>query len=192
MIVFVDMDMTLVNFYNHFMKYAKLYIRHRQDFDIHKEITNIHDLKTCSCTSWVESLGIERNMAWDIRCEVFNSLIFWTSMSFLNENTYEIFMDLCNRHDVYISTSAFDSNSFSCIEGKVKWVDKYLPFFDRTRLIYCHHKELLKGDIIIDDYVSVLEKFNGTTIAMDYPYNNKVKTDYKVRNWSDIKRLLEL
>lgn len=54
----------------------------------------------------------------------------------------------CGRFDVYIlSTSPYPT----VWSDKVKWINHYLDSYYRKRLIQTHHKNLLRGDYIIDD-----------------------------------------
>ena len=56
----------------------------------------------------------------------------------------------CGMYDVYIlSTSPW--NNPSTWSYKVKWVNRYLDKYYCKRLILSHHKNLLRGDYIIDD-----------------------------------------
>ena len=53
-------------------------------------------------------------------------------------------------HDVYIlSTAPWDNPS--AWSDKLLWVKKYLGKVARKRLILSHHKQLLIGDVLIDD-----------------------------------------
>ena len=56
----------------------------------------------------------------------------------------------CGKYDVYIlSTSPW--NNPSTWSDKVEWVNRYLDKYYCKRLILSHHKNLLRGDYIIDD-----------------------------------------
>lgn len=56
----------------------------------------------------------------------------------------------CGRFDVYIlSTSPWENPTVW--SNKVEWINRYLDSYYRKRLIQTHHKNLLRGDYIIDD-----------------------------------------
>lgn len=67
-----------------------------------------------------------------------------------NEGAIEGYKWLCENFDTYIlSTAPWDNPS--AWQDKLLWVKKYLPKDAYKRLILSHHKNLLKGDFIIDD-----------------------------------------
>jgi len=180
-ILFIDMDNVTVDYYTQFAKYVK-------------EITGIlfkyklNELTSFTCMKWLKEYFLEEK-AVQVKEKIFNDIKFWTTMEPMPD-AIEIIKLLENKYNVYISTSAFVSNSNSCVLGKIEWVKKHLPFIDIAKLIYCHHKYLLKGDYIIDDLPRVVEKFTGKIIIMDYPYNRFYKADYRVKNWKEIGELL--
>ena len=57
---------------------------------------------------------------------------------------------LAEKYDVYILSTAPWKNP-SAWADKVAWVTKYLDDVLHKRLILSHHKDLLKGDYLIDD-----------------------------------------
>jgi len=71
---------------------------------------------------------------------------------------------LAKHFDLYIlSTSPW--NNPTAASGKVLWVRKYLPEVAYKRLILSHHKNLNKGDYIIDDRTARgVDKFEGEHI----------------------------
>jgi len=66
------------------------------------------------------------------------------------EGAIEAFKKLSEKYDVYIlSTSPW--NNPSAWSDKLEWVKKYLGDLAYKRLILTHHKNLNKGDYLIDD-----------------------------------------
>lgn len=57
---------------------------------------------------------------------------------------------LAEKYDVYILSTA-PWNNPSAWSDKVEWVTKYLDDVLHKRLILSHHKDLVKGDYLIDD-----------------------------------------
>lgn len=76
-------------------------------------------------------------------------------------DSYEL---LCNHYDVYIlSTSPWENES--ALIDKLRWVKKYLGKVAYKRLILTHHKNLNKGDFLIDDRTkNGVDKFEGEHI----------------------------
>lgn len=62
----------------------------------------------------------------------------------------EAFERLAQKYDIYILSTA-PWNNPTAWSDKVKWVQKYLGEVAYKRLILSHHKNLCKGDYIIDD-----------------------------------------
>ena len=56
---------------------------------------------------------------------------------------------LMNKYDVYVASSAPWSNPQSWTD-KRRWIEKHFPKLHK-RLILIHHKNLLRGDYLIDD-----------------------------------------
>ena len=57
---------------------------------------------------------------------------------------------LAEKYDVYILSTAPWKNPYAWAD-KVAWVTKYLDDVLHKRLILSHHKDLVKGDYLIDD-----------------------------------------
>jgi len=66
------------------------------------------------------------------------------------EGAIEAFNQLADKFDCYIlSTSPWDNST--ALQDKQNWVKKYLKEKAYKRLIFSHHKNLNKGDYLIDD-----------------------------------------
>ena len=66
------------------------------------------------------------------------------------KNAIESFNLLAQKHDTYILSTAPWNNS-SAWSDKLEWVKKYLGQSAYKRLILSHHKNMNKGDYLIDD-----------------------------------------
>lgn len=73
-------------------------------------------------------------------------------------------------YDVYIITACGSNRE---LEEKYHWFDKYLPEFNKDRIIKCKEKEIIHGDVLIDDNVSNLRKCAPfmRCILFDMPHN---------------------
>ena len=80
------------------------------------------------------------------------------------EGAIEAFNKLSSKYDTYIlSTSPW--NNPSAWQDKIIWVQKFLEKPAYKRLILSHHKNLNRGDYIIDDRVkNVVDEFEGEHI----------------------------
>ena len=93
------------------------------------------------------------------------------------------------------NTPAYDINFLTAaivtpyaLSEKAEWMKEYFPFINPKNIIYAYRKELVKGDIFIDDSPKNLESWkkawpNGTTIAIDYPYNQNTSVDVRVYDY---------
>ncbi|MFA5513516.1 MAG: hypothetical protein WDA17_01185 [Sphaerochaetaceae bacterium] len=80
------------------------------------------------------------------------------------EGAIEAFNILAEHFDVYILSTAPWKNP-SAWSDKLLWVKKYLGDKAHKRLILSHHKNLNKGDILIDDrHNNGADMFEGTLI----------------------------
>jgi 5'(3')-deoxyribonucleotidase len=73
--------------------------------------------------------------------------------------------------DIYIAT--IPSLGPVCHREKEQWVINHLPFIGRKRLIFCHHKFVLRGDALLDDNPRYLSNFQGRRLLFDRPWNQE-------------------
>lgn len=64
------------------------------------------------------------------------------------ENLQKLLDD--DRFDVVIVTQP-PRRADRAVKDKRRWIRKYFPKFDLSNVIFCHRKELIKGDLIFDD-----------------------------------------
>ena len=109
-------------------------------------------------------------------------------------------------HDVLIVT-AVPKCAPVVFAGKLEWIrrnmrrkimnhafDKSIrigdPFFDLKNFIACGRKEVIVGDLLVDDGVHNLEPFRLTgrrTVVFDAPWNRTyTKADKRVYGWGDL------
>ena len=83
------------------------------------------------------------------------------------EGAIDAFNKLSSNYDTYIlSTSPW--NNPSAWQNKIVWVQKFLEKPAYKRLILSHHKNLNRGDYIIDDRIkNGVDKFEGEHIHFE-------------------------
>ena len=82
----------------------------------------------------------------------------------------DAFKWISKHSDCYILSTATWGNP-SAWSDKLEWVKKYLGPEARKRLILSHHKNLMKGDIIIDDRTARgVSEFQGVHIHFGYDH----------------------
>ena len=92
----------------------------------------------------------------------------------------DAYTQLCQYFDVYILSTAPWSNPHSLCE-KVEWVKEYLPGAYKN-VIFSHHKDLNRGDYLIDDSEkNGAKEFHGRHIKI---HSEEFPT------WSSVKRYI--
>lgn len=77
----------------------------------------------------------------------------------------------------FVETSHFD---------KYAWVKKHLPFLGgKKNFVALDDKNLLKGDLLIDDGPHNIKSFSGLTCAFDTSYNKDVEATWRVSGWEE-------
>ena len=102
-------------------------------------------------------------------------------------NSIEVIKRLIDKgYDVFI-VSACSPKGY--IE-KLLWLEEYMPFFNRDRLIPCSEKSAIWGDILIDDKISNLDDFSkiGEGVIFDMPHN---KTDKSYKRFKSLEAFEE-
>ncbi len=102
----------------------------------------------------------------------------------------ESFATLSEKFDVYILSTA-PWNNPSAWSDKLEWIKKYLGEDARKRLILTHHKNLNKGDYLIDDRTkNGASEFEGEHIHFGtekFPdWNSIVEYLLKTRNKAEV------
>ena len=161
---FIDMDGVLCDWFSEFKIRAELFYN--------KKI-KLEDIKGYDMHNYIDLDSEEIN-------SIFSSNQFFKNLEPLKEAisgfNYISSLDL----DVYIATKA---DTPDAIYDKFMWVKNNLVYFDTRKIIFISNKELLRGDIIIDDCPMCLENFKGTSVCFNQPYNKNCNSDYRVNNW---------
>lgn len=111
----------------------------------------------------------------------FHDDCFWSSLQ-TSPVIRHFVRQLCEdiRYDVYI-VSATHSNY---IRHKYEFLQKYFEWIPYNKIIFCHNKQLLNLDIMIDDSPDNLINANYYGILIDKPYNQ----DFKEKQHKNIVR----
>ena len=177
--IFVDMDSTLndftkgyVDYYNKlYNKNVKLKNKDLVKYEISKALPNVSD-----------------DDALVIRQDIFSTPGFWLDIPAM-ENAIVTMKHLYDNHEVYIVTAPWKT-SLNCYNEKIQWIQRYMPWFDLDKVIYCRDKHLLRGDIIIDDNPHYLKTHNcDFAIAPRYPFNSELPTFY-FDNWNEVENIV--
>jgi 5'(3')-deoxyribonucleotidase len=179
-VLFVDMDNTLNNFWEPFVEIAKEKYPDAKPF---LKRTDLHHYSVAKC------MGLSKEDDDEISHRIMTTPSFWRGMPLLEKSIPKILEELYEEYDLYIATTPYVGFP-DCCRLKTEWLEKYFPFIDPMRMIFTWHKELLKGDFIIEDNPKVPSFFEGTTILLDYPYNKDCTPDFRVPSWDTIRKIL--
>lgn len=108
----------------------------------------------------------------------------WTGVRNLNEIAQVVFV-----------TSHLKEN-LTWVSDRDRWIDFHFgPSAPPT--VYTHHKHLVRGDVLVDDKPSAVEKWrqanpNGLGVLWDGPWNRDANIDGAVRlnSWVDLRELI--
>ena len=95
--------------------------------------------------------------------------------------------------EIYFVTSTEPQN----ITKKARFLQRTFPFLDiRKCLITTHCKQMIKCDLLIDDYEMNLINGSYLGILMDYPWNRNFDDAsddniYRVNNWLEVEPMIE-
>ena len=100
----------------------------------------------------------------------------------------EVLRDLSEKYEVYIASAAMQfPNS---LKEKHEWLDEYFPFIHWSKRILCGDKNILRGDILIDDRSHNLESFVGRSLIFTSPHNVNTTAFERVNSWEEVGGLL--
>lgn len=71
---------------------------------------------------------------------------------------------------------------------KSLWVKDHIPFV--RGIVFTNKKYLIPGDMLIDDAPEHLEKYPGTTVKINWPYNEGVEADHSFDSLYDAVKTL--
>ena len=97
-------------------------------------------------------------------------------------------------HQIYFVTSTEAKN----VAKKASFLQRTFPFLNiRKRLITTHCKQMIKCDVLIDDYEENLKNGSYFGILMNYPWNRNFDDAsddkiYRVFDWTQVEPMLEV
>lgn len=89
---------------------------------------------------------------------------------------------------IVIVTATPPNSPTACYE-KTKWVERNLPFLNSKNFISTSRKDLVIGDLLLDDAVHNLDSFTGIPCAFKRPWNLRKKYRYSIGSWEEFTEL---
>lgn len=116
--------------------------------------------------------------------------------------------DLSVEHELYVATLnllgldavdlyeyLWNDESTHCVDYLLQFLAEYYPQINHRNLMIVGRKEMLRGDVLIDDNPSYLQHFDGLRILLDKPYNKSFDDAangvYRAFTYKDVKRIIE-
>ena len=167
-------------------------------------LIDMDDVMTDLLTPWVEYLNDKHDLsvytsditAWDMSLffhtlskeEIYQPLDeedFWKTVK-PREGAVYYLNKLCNEYQVYIVTAT----SLSTIKYKIDHIIKpYFPFINPRNIIISNNKQMISGDILIDDNINNLLGGKYDKILFSRPHNyTYLSKDYPIiiaDGWED-------
>lgn len=165
----VDMDGVLANVYSQFIQ------MHAAEFG------KMYTMDEISGLPELEVFPNER--------EYVNSPGFFRNAPVINDSQ-TILRRLNDAYKVFIVSAAMEfPNSLA---EKQLWLNEHFPFIGWQQMVFCGSKQIIKADIMIDDYFKNLDFFTGETILFTQPHNKMANCGKhkRVESWKQIEELL--
>jgi 5'(3')-deoxyribonucleotidase len=159
--VLLDMDETLVNLVDPWL--ALLNEEAETDFSRH------------DTTCYSVEKSFEGKLSMDEVFRPFDTPGFWSGLPPFPGAIEFVQRLYDNDFDIYIAT--IPALGSVCHYEKEQWVMEHLPFIGRERLVFCHHKFILKGEALFDDNPKYLSSFQGKRLLFDKPWNQDDQLD---------------
>jgi 5'(3')-deoxyribonucleotidase len=101
----------------------------------------------------------------------------------------EVLEQLNQQYEIFIVSAAMEFPS--SLGDKREWLNEHFPFIHWRQIAFCGSKEIVKADIMIDDHLKNLDKFEGDTFLFSQPHNSGLQTRHRrVDTWEEIAELL--
>lgn len=103
------------------------------------------------------------------------------------EGAIEGIRELSHYYDIVFITA---SEHYAYVD-KYLWIEENLPFLPKPNLILTHRKDLVLGDIFVDDGPhNLLKSPAKMKIVFDHPWNRQLTQFQRVYQWGDLLDLL--
>ncbi len=155
---------------------------YRRFFELHKEETG-EKLSHNDIIGLKEAEAFPRLLNWVCRPGFFRTMPVMTG-------SQQVLKRLNDKYEIIVTSMATEFPV--SLTDKQLWLCDHFPFISWRQVVFCGRKELIKGDLMIDDHFKNLDFFEGETLLFSQPHNiNITETKHKrVDSWSDIEKVL--
>lgn len=131
-------------------------------------------------------------LSWEQICSVTFEHGFWKTVKPIPGAAEALERLIKAGHEVYIVTA---THLESVVEKMNDLLFVYFPFLNWDHVIITSRKQLIRGDVMIDDGVHNLEKGNYVKILMTAPHNKNYDAELngmiRVNSWSEIEETIQ-
>lgn len=104
-------------------------------------------------------------------------------------NAVELVKKLCKKHDVYILTASIHDNLYE----KIDWIETYLPEIGWEKTIVARNKQMVDGDVIIDDaWHNIIGHKAKYKFLYNAPHNTSVKPSDRIIRIDSLEKVIEV
>lgn len=169
--ILVDMDDTIINTLSAWVWWLNLH------YMTHVRIEDV--------TDWDLSLAFPTLTAEEVFEPLYSSS-FWETVLPKSDAQYYLQDLMLQGHDVYIVTASHPTT----IAYKWKLIESYFPYIDADHFIVTSNKQLIQGDVIVDDAPHNLGGVE-TSILFDAPHNKNYTAERRAYNWKDVSQIIK-
>ncbi len=99
------------------------------------------------------------------------------------EDSVAVLEEMNRRYEIFIVSAAMEfPNS---LKDKLEWLLEQFPFFSWRQLTLCGSKDLVHGDVMIDDHVKNLKRFGGKQYLFTAAHNLDITGYDRINNWKE-------
>lgn len=164
----VDMDGVLADVYSQFILY------HEKDFGIRLEMDKL--------------VGLPEFKAFPNGFRHANTKGFFRTVPLVPDSR-DVLERLNRQYEVFIVSAALEFPA--SLDDKREWLNEHFPFIRWQQIVFCGSKEIVKANIMIDDHLKNLDKFEGDTFLFSQPHNRRIQTPHRrVDTWKELAQIL--
>ncbi|MEM9327479.1 MAG: 5'(3')-deoxyribonucleotidase [Bacteroidota bacterium] len=106
------------------------------------------------------------------------------------DGAIKVLQDLNEAYEVFIVSSAMEFPNG--LQEKYYWMEEHFPFISWRQLVLCGSKQVISGDIMIDDHFKNLDFFEGKTLLFTQPHNHGADENghTRVLGWGEVAKML--
>lgn len=170
--ILIDLDSTITNFGEVLLRYLNQ--RNGTNYAYH-EINNWH---------WFDENFFD---PW----EPLRYAQFWDNVK-PYPNAIKVIENLVDEgNEVYIVTASFFIPSLSKkINNTLSWFN--FSAINESNIIIAKRKDIIEGDVLIDDGLHNCEAYPGMVLLYNQPWNQKKDWTFRAHNWNEVDEMLHM